>query len=173
MPTKPNKAGQQQPYVPQGNGDASGEYADNASKKEKEIRASGNWQKQQEFGRLKWEFQQDVADLKNQNISSEYENEYVKRYNKLAGTNFESKREIEKDMARSYNYDKYKFSNEVRESLKKEGIRKFNVSEYGATNSQEFCAECFSAYYTGMNNELANKFVERVKKFYDDVRRFQ
>lgn len=31
MPTKPNKAGQQQPYVPQGNGDASGEYADNQS----------------------------------------------------------------------------------------------------------------------------------------------
>ena len=31
MPTKPNKAGQQQPYVPQGNGDASGEYADNNS----------------------------------------------------------------------------------------------------------------------------------------------
>lgn len=31
MPTKPNRAGQQQNYVPQGNGDASGEYADNAS----------------------------------------------------------------------------------------------------------------------------------------------
>ena len=31
MPTKLNKAGQQQNYVPQGNGDASGEYADNAS----------------------------------------------------------------------------------------------------------------------------------------------
>ena len=31
MPTKPNRAGQQQNYVPQGNGDASGEYADNQS----------------------------------------------------------------------------------------------------------------------------------------------
>lgn len=29
MATKPNRAGQQQPYVPAGNGDASGEYADN------------------------------------------------------------------------------------------------------------------------------------------------
>lgn len=29
MPTKMNRAGNQQPYVPQGNGDASGEYADN------------------------------------------------------------------------------------------------------------------------------------------------
>ena len=31
MPTKPNKAGQQQNYVPAGNGDASGEYGDNES----------------------------------------------------------------------------------------------------------------------------------------------
>lgn len=31
MATKPNKAGQQQPYVPAGNGDASGEYADSES----------------------------------------------------------------------------------------------------------------------------------------------
>ena len=31
MPTKPNRAGQQQNYVPQGNGDASGEYADEAT----------------------------------------------------------------------------------------------------------------------------------------------
>ena len=31
MPTKPNRAGQQQNYVPAGNGDASGEYGDNAT----------------------------------------------------------------------------------------------------------------------------------------------
>lgn len=31
MPTKPNRAGQQQNYVPAGNGDASGEYGDNES----------------------------------------------------------------------------------------------------------------------------------------------
>lgn len=31
MPTKPNRAGEQQNYVPPGNGDASGEYGDNAT----------------------------------------------------------------------------------------------------------------------------------------------
>lgn len=31
MPTKPNRSGEQQNYVPSGNGDASGEYADNES----------------------------------------------------------------------------------------------------------------------------------------------
>lgn len=30
MPTKPNSAGEQQDYVPAGNGDPSGEYADEA-----------------------------------------------------------------------------------------------------------------------------------------------
>ena len=30
MPTKPNSAGEQQDYVPKGNGDPSGEYADDA-----------------------------------------------------------------------------------------------------------------------------------------------
>lgn len=30
MPTKPNKSGGMQPYVPAGNGDESGEYRDNA-----------------------------------------------------------------------------------------------------------------------------------------------
>lgn len=39
MPTKPNKAGQQQNYVPQGNGDASGEYADNVSGSNKHFEA--------------------------------------------------------------------------------------------------------------------------------------
>ena len=28
MPTKPNRAGKQQEYIPEGNGDASGEYSD-------------------------------------------------------------------------------------------------------------------------------------------------
>lgn len=38
MPTKLNKAGNEQPYVPQGNGDASGEYADNQSGSNKHFK---------------------------------------------------------------------------------------------------------------------------------------
>ena len=37
MPTKPNRAGKQQNYVPKGNGDASGEYGDNATGSNKHI----------------------------------------------------------------------------------------------------------------------------------------
>lgn len=39
MPTKPNRAGQQQNYVPKGNGDASGEYGDNATGSNKHFTA--------------------------------------------------------------------------------------------------------------------------------------
>lgn len=42
MPTKPNKAGQQQNYVPAGNGDASGEYGDNATGSNKHFTNSYN-----------------------------------------------------------------------------------------------------------------------------------
>lgn len=39
MPTKPNRAGQQQNYVPAGHGDASGEYGDNATGSNKHFKA--------------------------------------------------------------------------------------------------------------------------------------
>ena len=39
MPTKPNRAGEQQNYVPPGNGDASGEYGDNATGSNKHFTA--------------------------------------------------------------------------------------------------------------------------------------
>lgn len=146
--------------------------SDYARRKEQEISKSGDYQRKIDFNAILWRFRQDAQELADQNLNEEYNNEYVKRYNKLAGTNFESKREIERDLARSFNYEKHKISSSVVQSLKQEGFRKFKVSEYGATNGQEFCAECFSAYYTGMNNELANKFVERVKQFYNDIRRF-
>lgn len=146
--------------------------SDYAKRKEQEIIKSGDYQKRVDFNAILWKFRQDAQELADQNLNEEYNNEYVKKYNKLAGTNFESKRDIERDLARTFNYEKHKISSNVVQSLKEEGIKKFNVSEYGASNSQEFCAECFSAYYTGMNNELANKFVERVKKFYNDIRRF-
>lgn len=41
MPQKPNKAGQMQNYVPAGNGDASGEYGDNATGSNKHFKAFG------------------------------------------------------------------------------------------------------------------------------------
>lgn len=134
---------------------------------------SDNYNKSLELNKLKHDFNEDIYQLQSQNINSQYNDEYVKRYNKLAGTDFQSKNEIERDLSNSFNYQKHNISREVVQSLKRDGIRKFRISEYGASNSQEFCAECFSAYYTGMNNELANQYVGRVKKFYNDLRGFE
>ena len=140
--------------------------------KSKEISKSGDYNKSLQLARIRHEFTNDIRELADQNINSQYNEEYVKRYNKIAGTNYESKRDLDRELNRSYNRVAYETTSQVKESLRKDGIRKYNVSEYGATNGQEFCAECFSAYYTGMNNELANKFVERVKKFYNDIKDF-
>lgn len=145
---------------------------DYARNKESEIRKNGNWERIMDFEGIKARFRQDIQELADQNLNEEYNNEYVKRYNKIAGTNYQDKRELDKALNRAYSRVAYDTTREVKESLKRDGIKKYNVSEYGATNGQEFCAECFSAYYTGMNNELANKFVERVKQFYNDIRRF-
>ena len=146
--------------------------SDYARQKLDEIKKSGNYQKQKDFSMLQWEFHNDTKDMMDQNFNSQYNDEFVKRYNKIAGTNYQDKWELDKALNRAYSRVAYDTTNEVKESLKRDGIKKYSVSEYGATNGQEFCAECFSAYYTGMNNELANRFVERVKKFYNDIRRF-
>lgn len=47
---------------------------------------------------------------------------------------------------------------------------RYNISRYGATNSNEFIAECFSAHYTGMNNQLADETVEEVRKYYNKLK---
>ena len=48
--------------------------------------------------------------------------------------------------------------------------KRYNISSYGATNTKEFIAECFSAHYTGMNNQLADETVEEVRKYYDKLK---
>ena len=68
------------------------------------------------------------------------------------------------------------FESQIRE-LKGENYdkenRRYNLSEYGATNINEFVAESFSAYYTGMNNPLANKVVQAFKDFSNNLRRYE
>ena len=147
--------------------------SDYIRKKETELaNGKASYEKINKFRTMKWEFHQELQELAQKNISSQYNEEYVKRYNKIAGTNYEDKRELDKAISRAYSRTIYDTESEVKESLERDGIKKYIVSKYGATNGQEFLAECFSAYYTGMNNELANKVVETVKKFYNDIRRF-
>ncbi len=57
MPTKRNKAGNQQNYVPKGNGDASGEYGDNAtgSNKHFQVFAKGGGENKVDNAEKKFE----------------------------------------------------------------------------------------------------------------------
>lgn len=74
------------------------------------------------------------------------------------------------------NEARFNFNNEVEDLYNQNynnETKKFNISKYGNTNKAEFIAECFSAYYTGMNNPLANKVVEAFKNYYKKLKEFR
>ena len=87
--------------------------------------------------------------------------DWEQKYKELSGKDYNTN---------SYNYEKVQMENKVKEELENEGVRKYNLSEYGTTNTKEFVAECFGAYYTGMNNPLANEVVEEYKKISKELR---
>lgn len=64
------------------------------------------------------------------------------------------------------------YKKEIEKSLFNKGIKQYNLSRYGDTNQKEFIAESFAAYYTGMNNELANKTVDLMKNISQKLRSY-
>lgn len=111
---------------------------------------------------LKNDFNTKLKELRNQNVNNDYASIFQKRYYEKYGTTPD-------DMNVSY-FEKGKRNNAVKEELFNEGIRKYNLSRYGNTNLDEFIAESFSAYYTNMNNPLANKVVELFKNYSKQIK---
>lgn len=74
------------------------------------------------------------------------------------------------------NEARFNFNNEIDDLYNQNynnETKKYNISKYGNTNKAEFIAECFSAYYTDMNNPLANKVVEAFKNYYKKLKEFR
>lgn len=122
---------------------------------------SSNWNKYSEISTKYSKFRQKIEELSNRNYNQEYKTKFEQKYKELSGKDYNTN---------SYNYEKLQMENKVKEELKNEGVRKYNLSEYGTTNTKEFVAECFGAYYTGMNNPLANEVVEEYKKISKELR---
>ena len=110
---------------------------------------------------LRDDFESRLSFYKNQNLNENYSKEFNEVYKQKTGLDYGMS---------SYNRDKYEAEKEVTQELKDKGIKKYNISKYGATNKDEFIAECFSAHYTGMNNELATNVVNLFKQYSKDVR---
>jgi len=110
-------------------------------------------------------FTNEIENYARENYSKEYNERFLGIVNKKLGTDYKSMSEFNQ----SYSRDKYIASTEAKETLEKENFKKYNVSEYGNTNTQEFIAECFSAYYTGMKNPLADKVVKRMMQYYNEL----
>lgn len=123
-----------------------------------------DWGKYNEVAIKYSQFRQKIEQLSNQNLNQEYKAKFNEKFKELSGKDYNTS---------SYDYNKVQIENRVREELSKEGIRKYNLSEYGTTNTKEFVAECFGAYYTGMNNPLANQVVEEYKKISKELRDFK
>ena len=70
MPTKPNKAGQQQPYVPAGNGDASGEYGEHGTGSNRHYASPDDTKRQLSYGAEQPKQEQNIAKVE-QNIGKQ------------------------------------------------------------------------------------------------------
>lgn len=110
-----------------------------------------NYEKGKQIALEYQNFRNKIKDLYNQNFNKEYQNKFNDTFKEKTGLDYGST---------SYNREKYEAEQYARNKLKEEGIKKYNISECGNTNIKEFVAESFSAYYTGMNNPLANQVVE-------------
>lgn len=93
MATKRNRAGNQQPYVPEGNGDASGEYTNNeggtisTSKKEKSSNnlSTNNFTKEQQLEQLKQARESVVGHIESlrKQKHQETDDKFLPKYDKL------------------------------------------------------------------------------------------
>lgn len=111
-----------------------------------------------------YKFKNEVEYLSNQNYNKNYTEQFNKTMSEKLGRPYSSN---------AYGRDVYDAKQETEEELKKKGIKKYNVSEYATTNIKEFVAESFSACYSGMNNELANKVVKLYKDFSSKLKEFK
>lgn len=134
---------------------------------------------------LKNEKSQAIPDWQTSNRFREMINNFNEKKQNLIRQNFNENFSIYKlrdefEKRYGYRYDGARYDPESEEkwrTLNKEladkGEKKYRLSEYGATNDKEFVAESFAAYYTGMNNPLANQLVELYKDFYKQIREFK
>lgn len=120
------------------------------------LNSMTDYNSQSELQRKWYEFQQSKRDFINQNYNPE--NDMMKQFEKKYGRPY------------SYSRENVELLNELERELNEKGIKKYRVSKYGATNDREFIAECYSAYFTNMNNELANSTVALYRDMYNYLR---
>lgn len=130
-----------------------------------------NWEKYEELRQIERKFYDSFRELRNQNYNSEYNKAFNDAFKEKYGIlpdDMNAYRILQEKGTTSF-YAKY----EIKKELAKKGINKFNVSEYAATNEQEFLAECFAAHYCNAKNELSEKVFNLTKEYYNKVKEFE
>lgn len=102
-------------------------------------------------------------------IYNDLQNTIKSLYNKNLKDISKQKTEFYERYGRKYNHKSILDREALRDMMPDKKI--YKVSAYGSRDIEEFVAECFSAYYTGMNNELAEQCVNAYKSAFKQVER--
>ena len=122
----------------------------------KKIASTSDYNQKMDLQR-KW---QDFIQKKREYIRQNYnpENDTMKQFEKKYGYPY------------SWSRENVELLNDLERELNEKGIKKYRVSKYATTNDREFIAECYSAYFTNMDNELANSTVALYREMYKFLR---
>lgn len=130
-----------------------------------------NWEKYKQLRQIERKFYDSFRELRNQNYNETYNQAFNDAFKEKYGIlpNDMNAYEILRNQGTTSSFARY----EIKRELAKKGINKFNVSEYAATNDQEFLAECFAGHYCNAKNELCEKVFNLTKEYYNKVKEFE
>jgi hypothetical protein len=147
-------------------------FEDVYRKKLNSINSLNDYQKRLEFNNIYAEFNTKKKELMKQNLNPNYGQKALEEYNRIHNTRYQTMHDFE-TRSMFLNHKIYEENMEMESLIKKYGEKKYSISKYGATNSQEFVAECFAAHYTGMDNQLATDLVNLYKEYFKKLEAFK
>ena len=132
---------------------------------------SNNWQKYEELSQIERKFHDSFRELRNQNYNEKYKEALNNAFKEKYGVRADDMNVEE--ILWNKKISKWSAEYQIKKELAEKGIRKYNVSEYAATNDQEFLAECFAGHYCNAKNELCEKVFNLTKEYYNRVKEFE
>lgn len=136
------------------------------------VNSLNDFQKRVEFNNMYAEFNNKKKELIKQNFNPNYGQKALDEYNRIHNTRYPTMHDFENRFT-FLNHKIYEENKEMESLIKKYGEKKYNISKYGATNENEFVAECFAAHYTGMDNQLATDLVNLYKEYFTKMEEFK
>jgi hypothetical protein len=181
MPTKRNRAGNQQPYVPEGNGDASGEYTNNesgtisTSKKGKSSNnlSINNFTKEQQLEQLKQARESVVGHIESlrKQKHQETDDKFLPKYDKLIADYENTLKLADKKIN---DLIKETGTPAEREKLRDKGISTITEDMKSTDYTKKFCKNVKISRASLSKDEIGefNSYLETLFDEYPDMQKF-